>query len=51
MAESSQLPAFCEPGFLVYNAKVEVMPAMNLDDLKAAMPALENAVKTYAKAK
>jgi hypothetical protein len=51
MTESSQLPAFCEPSFLAYNAKVEVTPAMNLDDLKAAMPAIEAAFKKYAPAK
>ncbi len=51
MTESSQLPAFCEAPFLAYNAKVEVTPAMNLDDLKAAMPAIEAAVKKYAPAK
>jgi hypothetical protein len=49
MTESSQLPALVEPAFLAYHAKVEVTPAMNLDDLKTAMPAIEHAVKTYAK--
>ena len=49
MTESSQLPAFCEAPFLAYNAEVDVTPAMNLDDLKAAMPAIEAAVKKYAR--
>ena len=49
MTESSQLPALAEPAFLAYHAKVEVTPAMNLEDLKAAMPAIEHAVKTYSK--
>ena len=49
MTDSSQLPGFAEPGFLAHNAKIEITPAMNLDDLKAAMPAIEKAVKTYGK--
>jgi hypothetical protein len=51
MTDSSELPAFCEAPFLAYHAKVDVTPAMNLDDLKAAMPAIEAAVKKYAPAK
>jgi hypothetical protein len=51
MTDSSQLPAFCEPVFLAHKAKVEMTPAMNIEDLKAAMPAVEQAVKKYAPAK
>jgi hypothetical protein len=45
MTASSQLPAFCEAPFLAYNAKVDVTPAMNLDDLKAAMLGHRSAVR------
>jgi len=51
MTESSQLPALGEPAFLAYNAKVELTPAMNLDDLKTAAPAIEAAAKKYLKPK
>ncbi len=48
MADSSQIPAMAEPWFLAFNAKVELHPAMNLEDLKNAAPGMENAVKKYA---
>ena len=51
MTDASQLPAFAEPAFLAFHAKVDVTPAMNLDDLKAAMPAIEASVKKYQKGK
>jgi len=51
IAEPSQIPAFCEPSFLAYDAKVEITPAMTVEDLKAAMPALESAVQKYGRAK
>ena len=50
MESSSQLPAIAEPWFLAFNAKVEVRPAMTLEDLKNAGPAIESAVKKYARA-
>lgn len=50
MKESSQLPAIAEPWFLAFNAKLTVRPAMNLQDLAAASPAIEQAVKTHGKA-
>lgn len=49
MTESSQLPAFSEPPFLAYGAKVKATPAMNLEDLTAAMPAIDAAVQNYVK--
>lgn len=49
LADSSQIPVFAEPWFLAFNAKIEFHPAMNLDDLKKAMPGIENAVKNYSR--
>lgn len=50
LADSSQIPAIAEPWFLSFNAKVELHPAMNLEDLKNAMPGMESAVRKYARA-
>src|SRR5271169_3328682 len=50
MENSSQIPAMAEPWFLAFNAKVQFHPAMNLEDLKNAGPAIENAVRKYARA-
>ncbi|MBZ5641563.1 MAG: hypothetical protein LAO19_02280 [Acidobacteriia bacterium] len=49
MKESSQLPAIAEPFFLAFNAKITVRPAMSLQDLAAAGPGIERAVKSYGK--
>ena len=50
MENSSQLPAMAEPFFLAFSAKVEVSPAMTLEDLKNAGPGIESAVKKYSRA-
>jgi hypothetical protein len=50
IADSSQIPAMAEPWFLAFNAKVELHPAMNLEDLKNAAPGMESAVRKYARA-
>jgi hypothetical protein len=47
MKDSSQLPAVAEPWFLAFNAKLTVKPAMTPQDLEAAGPAIERAVKLY----
>jgi hypothetical protein len=51
VADSSQIPAVCEPWFLSFNAKVELHPAMNMEDLKIAASGMEGAVRKYARAK
>ena len=48
LENSSQIPAVAEPWFLAFNAHVEFHPAMNLADLKNAMPGIESAVRKYA---
>ncbi len=40
MDDPSQLPAISEPFFTEFNARVEVFPVMNRDDLERGMSAL-----------
>lgn len=47
MTDSSQLPAFAEPFFLAFNARLTLRPAMNIQDLMNAGPGIERAVKAY----
>jgi len=47
LKDVSQIPAVAEPWFLAFDAHVELLPAMNLDDLKKATPGIEKAVKNY----
>ncbi len=47
MADSSQIPAMAEPWFHAFEANVDIVPAMNLDDLKKAGPGIKKAVKKY----
>jgi hypothetical protein len=47
LQDPSQIPAVAEPWFLAFNAQVEIHPAMSVDDLNRAGPAMEQAVKTY----
>jgi hypothetical protein len=41
MKELSQIPTIVEPLFLQLNAKIELLPAMNLDDLTAGLKQAE----------
>ncbi|HEX6494008.1 MAG TPA: hypothetical protein VF018_00900 [Acidobacteriaceae bacterium] len=50
MKETSQIPSIAEPWFLAFNASITISPAMNPQDLAAAGPSIEQAVKTYGKA-
>jgi len=50
MKDTSQIPAIAEPWFLAFNATLTFRPVMNAQDLANALPGLERAVKTYAKA-
>ena len=49
MKQSSDLPGIAEPWFLAFNAKLTVRPAMTPEDLAAAGPGFERAVKGYGK--
>jgi hypothetical protein len=39
MKDASEIPAICEPWFMVANAEIELVPAMNLEDLKKGLAA------------
>ncbi len=49
MQDTSQIPALAEPWFLAFGASVSIQPAMTIEDLKKAGPAIEQAAKAYAK--
>jgi hypothetical protein len=40
MKDSTQLPSIAEPFFMAFDAEVQVVPAMNADDLKAGLGTL-----------
>jgi hypothetical protein len=48
LKDPSQIPMVAEPFFLAFNASVEILPAMKLEDLMKAGPHIEHAVKKYA---
>ena len=50
LQDTSQIPAVAEPFFLAFNAKVNVFPVMNAQDLANAAPSIEKAVKEHGKA-
>ncbi len=49
LKDPSQIPAVAEPWFLAFNAKVEMTPAMQIEDLKKAGPDIERAVNKYGR--
>lgn len=49
MKDSSELPRVAEPFFLAFNARVTVKPTMTPQDLAAAGPGFERAVKEFGK--
>ena len=49
MRDSAEIPKLAEPWFLAFNAHVTVRPAMNPQDLAAAGPGFERAIKEFGK--
>lgn len=49
LKNTSDIPAIAEPWFLAFNASVEATPAMTPQDLAAAGPGIEAAVRKFGK--
>ena len=45
--DSSQIPAVAEPWLLAFNARIELNPVMNAEDLARAGESIQQAVKQY----
>ncbi len=41
MKDASEIPSICEPFFTKFNAKVELIPVMNLEDLQKGLQAVQ----------
>jgi hypothetical protein len=50
MKDASEIPALAEPWFLGLNAQFKIQPVMTLQELAAAGPAIERAVKETPRA-
>ena len=48
LADSSQIPAVCEPWMQAFNAAIELHPVMVPEDLAKAGKSIEKAVEKYA---
>ena len=49
MKESSERPKVAEPWYLAFNAQVTVRPVMTVEDLAAAGPGFQRAIKQFGK--
>ena len=49
LKDTSEIPAFAEPWFLAFNAKLSFRPIMNPQDLAKAGPSISKAAKQYGK--
>jgi len=47
LASASDLPRVAEPWFLAFDASIDATPLMTPEDLEAAGPAIQNAVKKF----
>jgi len=47
LKNTSDIPRVAEPWFLAFNASIEATPAMTPQDLAAAGPGIESAVRKY----
>jgi hypothetical protein len=47
LQDASELPRIAEPWFLAFNASVEFIPTMILEDLERAGPSIGQAVEKY----
>ncbi|MGZ6391038.1 MAG: hypothetical protein ACXWQZ_17505 [Ktedonobacterales bacterium] len=47
LRDASQIPEVSERFFRAYNASVEMTPVMVAEDLRKALPGVEEVVKTY----
>ena len=47
LKSTADIPGIAEPWFLAFNASIEATPAMTAQDLAAAAPSIESAVRKY----
>lgn len=47
LADASEIPAVAEPWFLAFDASIDAVPVMLPEDLAAAGPAIESAVRKF----